>query len=79
MAIIDLGSRPEPAVWLERSGVQPSAENLAIAKEWLGFQPATTLRAMGSSITDVTGVPNYLEIVRKVFAMERAARISKDR
>jgi hypothetical protein len=36
--------------------------------EWLAFQPATTLRAMGRSIVEVTDVPKYLEIVRSVFA-----------
>jgi len=78
-AAVLAGLAAEPAAWLERSGVQPSAENLAIAKEWLGFQPATTLRAMGRSITDVTGDPNYLEIVRKVFASHHVCLLAGER
>jgi len=66
--VVLAGFTANPAGWLERSGIPSSSENLALATEWLGFQPATTLRAMGRSIVEVTGVPKYLEIVRNVFA-----------
>lgn len=78
-AAILAGLAAAPAAWLERSGVQSSAENLAIANEWLGFQPATTLRAMGRSIIEVTGDSNYLETVRKVFASHHVCLLAGER
>ncbi len=62
------GFKVNPGAWLVRAGVSPTAENLSLAIDWLGFQPASTLRAMGRSIVGVTDVPKYLDLVRNVFA-----------
>ena len=73
------GFKADPAAWLARSGVSPSDGNLALAIEMLGFQPASTLRAMGRSIVAVTDVPEYLDQVRKVFARYPVYLLSGER
>lgn len=61
------GFSSDPAAWLARSGVPATSGNLELARDWLGFQPATTLRSMGRSIVEVTAAPAYLEAVHRVF------------
>jgi lipase len=59
--------RIDPEGWLARSGVSPTEERIGVARRWLNLQPASTLRAMGRSIVDTTGVPSYEALLRSVF------------
>jgi len=66
-AMLD-GFRADPAAWLVRSGVEPTPDHVAVAAKWLADQPASTLRAMGRSVVETTGVPAYEELLWAVFA-----------
>ncbi len=66
-AMLD-GFRADPAAWLARSGVEPTPDRVAVAAKWLADQPSSTLRAMGRSVVETTGVPAYEELLRVVFA-----------
>jgi lipase len=59
--------RADPAGWLNRAGITITEGNVRLAREWLGFQPAVTLRQMGRSVVDVTGAAAYLDRVKSVF------------
>lgn len=61
------GFRDDPAGWLAGSGIDADNAGLAVANQWLANQPATTVRAMAESVVEVTGAPEYLRAVRKVF------------
>lgn len=61
------GFRADPAGWLARSGIAIDSNRLATAARWLDRQPASTLRAMGQSVVDLTGVPAYEELLQSVF------------
>lgn len=73
------GLRADPAAWLARSGVVAHPENLALAQDWLAFQPASTLQAMGQSIVAVTGQAAYLDGVRTVFAQHPVSLLAGER
>ena len=60
--------RVDPAAWLRRLRIAVNERTLASAHHWLGLQPASTLRAMGTALVDTTSHPAYLESVRRVFA-----------
>jgi len=66
-ALID-GFRADLAAWLARAGVEPSAERLGEARCWLACQGGATVRAMGRAVVEATGVPDYLQTLRRVFA-----------
>lgn len=55
-----------PAAWLERMGIEASDERIVWAREMLANQPYTTLQRLAQSVLDVTGSPDYLELVRRV-------------
>jgi pimeloyl-ACP methyl ester carboxylesterase len=55
-----------PGAWLERIGIEASDERIVFAREMLARQPYTTLQRMAQSVLDVTGAPDYLELVRRV-------------
>jgi lipase len=61
------GQRADPATWLARSGIPANNRTLAVARTWLALQPASTLRAMGADLVEVTSKPEYLETVHRVF------------
>ncbi len=61
------GMRADPEAWIARSVPSPSLELVALADEWLHWQPASTLRAMGRAVVAETGISIYLETVRSVF------------
>ena len=61
------GFRADPAAWLARSGVDTKPDSLALAARWLDQQPASTLRAMGQSVVETTGVPAFDTLLRAVF------------
>src|SRR5262249_34398436 len=61
------GQRGDPASWLTRCGIPANDRTLVAARTWLAFQPASTLRAMGADLVDVTSKPEYLETVHRVF------------
>ena len=65
-AMLDM-LRIDPEGWLAGSGVSPTEECIGVARRWLNLQPASTLRAMGSSIVDTTGAPSYEALLRSVF------------
>jgi lipase len=61
------GFRSRPETWLARFGVQPSAEHLAKANDWLFYQTGGTIRAMAQALVETTGKPSYLRMTAKVF------------
>lgn len=65
-ALMD-GFRTDPSAWLARSGVPPTARNLAVAARWLAQQPGRTVRAMAQTVVAVTEAPAYLARARRVF------------
>ena len=71
--------RADPVAWLARSGVVANPESLALAQDWLAFQPASTLQAMGQSIVAVTGQAAYLDGVRTVFAQQTVSLVAGER
>jgi lipase len=71
--------RADPAAWLARLGVAVNERTLASAQEWLHLQPASTLRAMGTALVDTTSKPDYLESVRKVFAIHSVHLVAGER
>jgi pimeloyl-ACP methyl ester carboxylesterase len=58
----------DPAAWLERIGIEAGDERVAFARDILQNQPYGTIQSMAQSVLDVTGVPAYLECVRRVLA-----------
>ena len=56
-----------PIRWLERSGVVPNEARIAKARADLKHQSGATVRAMARSVVEITGKPEYLELVRGVF------------
>lgn len=61
------GFRTDPSGWVERAGVAPTPERLRVVSRWLANQPASTLRAMGRSVVEVTGAPSYDVLLHEVF------------
>jgi lipase len=59
--------RMDPEGWLAQSGISPTDERVSAVRRWLNLQPASTLRAMGRSIVDTTGLPSYNAMLRSVF------------
>ncbi|CRI57871.1 alpha/beta fold hydrolase [Pseudomonas sp. CCOS 191] len=62
------GYRADAGAWLARSGIMANASCLTLAGQWLAHQPASTLQAMARSVVAVTGVPGYLDGLRRLFA-----------
>ena len=62
------GFRADPAAWLIRAGVEPTPAHVAIAARWLHQQPSETLQAVGRSVVETTGAPEYQEMLQAVFA-----------
>jgi pimeloyl-ACP methyl ester carboxylesterase len=56
-----------PAVWLNRAGVKITEREVRLAREWLGFQPALTLRQIGRSVVDVNLSPPEFPANRKKY------------
>lgn len=60
--------RANPLQWIGIAVPQPAPQLQQVAERWLAHQPASTLRAMGQSVVDVTGSESYDALLRKVFA-----------
>src|ERR1700733_2667132 len=71
--------RIDPEGWLAGSGVSPTEECIGVARRWLNLQPASTLRAMGSSIVDTIGAPSYEALLRSVFVRTPVHLIAGER
>lgn len=56
----------DPAGFLARAEIAPTAERLAWAQTILANQDSATVHAMATSVIAVTGAPAYLELVRRV-------------
>jgi lipase len=52
--------------WLDRAGIEATAERIAIVDRGLRAQPATTVKAMAQSVIETTSQATYLEIVNAV-------------
>lgn len=55
-----------PAAWLEKSGIEASDERMAWARDILEHQPYATVQRMAQSVVHETGLPAWLELVRRV-------------
>jgi len=55
-----------PVDWLARRGIEADDERIAWARVILGNQPYATVQRMARSVIDVTGKPDWLELVRRV-------------
>lgn len=62
------GFRADPLQWIGKAIPQAEPRMQQVAGRWLSHQPASTLRAMGRSVVDVTGSENYDAMLREVFA-----------
>jgi pimeloyl-ACP methyl ester carboxylesterase len=58
--------RSDPAGWLSRNGIEPTAERVAAATLGLHAQPASTVQAMARSVVETTAQPQYLDSVREI-------------
>jgi pimeloyl-ACP methyl ester carboxylesterase len=58
--------REDPAGWLSRNGIEPSAERGAAATLGLRSQPASTVQAMARSVVETTARTQYLDDVREI-------------
>jgi pimeloyl-ACP methyl ester carboxylesterase len=58
--------RENPAGWLSRNGIEPSAERVAAATLGLRSQPASTVQAMARSVVETTARTQYLDDVREI-------------
>ena len=58
--------RTDPAGWLSRAGIDPTAERIALATLGLNAQPPSTVQRMARSVVAITAEPAYLEDVRVV-------------
>jgi lipase len=56
----------DPAGWLTRAGIVPTAEAVASAQRGLNAQPPATVQAMARSVVQTTAEPSYLERVKAV-------------
>lgn len=77
-AMLD-GFRADPAAWLAQSGVTPTPARTETAARWLAMQPASTLRAMGRSVVEITAIPAYQDLLRTVFARVPVHLVSGER
>ena len=68
-AIVD-GYRADPDAWM--AGAVPVATELSarLAREMLAAQPASTIQAEARAVVEATGMPEYLEMIRRLFASE---------
>jgi pimeloyl-ACP methyl ester carboxylesterase len=73
------GFRQDPLAWLSGAVAEPSEAMLETAIQWLDFQPASTLRAMGQSVVTTTGDARYLEAAAAVFASHPVYLIAGER
>lgn len=62
------GSRADPAAWLHAAGVCADQHRLALARHWLGYQPASSVQAMARSVVKTTADTAYEQMLRAVFA-----------
>lgn len=62
------GFRSDPEGWLGGSGIAASPRETDVARRWLDQQPATTVQAMARTVLAESGVPEYMEKLREVFA-----------
>jgi lipase len=60
-------SRADPTGWLRDAGVAPDERRLALARRWLGHQPASSGQAMARAVVDATGRRTYEQTLRSVF------------
>ena len=60
------GYRADPAAWLSRNGIEPTAERVATASKGFSAQPASTLQAIARSVVEVTAKPGSLDTVRQI-------------
>ena len=71
--------RRDPGRWVAGSIPHPTQSQVETAAAWLEHQPASTLQAMGRSIVQTTGAPEYLNLVRRVFSRHPVTLIAGER
>jgi len=73
------GFREDPVAWLSGALAKPTEKMYETAVRWLGYQPASTLRAMGQSIVATTGNIDYLAAIKSVFERHAVYLIAGER
>lgn len=58
------GYRADPASWLAGAGVTPTEWTMAVGRQWLDNQPASTLQAQAAAVVAATAGPGYLAMLR---------------
>jgi len=61
------GFKAAPLQWLRGAIPDAAPDKEGLAERWLAHQPASTLRAMGRSVVEITGSENYPALLRSVF------------
>lgn len=56
----------DPDGWIAASVITVDDWTSRLAREWLAFQPASTIRMQARSVVEETGEPRYLERVRRI-------------
>jgi len=59
-----------PAAWLDKNAIEAFDERIAWARRILANQPYTTVQRMARSVIEVTGAPDWPELVRRVLVRD---------
>lgn len=60
--------RADPDAWISGAGVPLNDWTRALARGWLNYQPAATVKAQARAVVEATGKPGYLNDIRSQMA-----------
>lgn len=70
VADIVAGYMADPDAWISAAGVPLTAWTSALARDWLAYQPASTIKAQAKAVVAATGDAAYLNGLRELMASE---------
>lgn len=70
VAEIFAGYLADPAAWIAGAGVPVTPWTAALARDWLAYQPAATVKAQARAVVAATEPPGYLEAIRTLMASD---------